>query len=159
MKKCTNKGQISLEYLMILGIALFLLIPIISLFYTSTVESNNLSQSNLMILSGRSLSTSAENVYYQGKGSKIKVQLNFPEMNNLSSLYNNSLSELVMSSEFDGLQTDFVFFVNTNLTFSDTFIDSCGHTSPFGASIMSSGPKTLFVESCGASVVIYEYNN
>lgn len=157
MVSCKSKGQVSLEYLVILGVALFLLVPIMGMFYSSTLESQNLNTANLIILAGRAISSNAENVYYQGNGNKIKVSLNLPDSVGLSTYFNNSETELVVSGVFDDLATDFVFFVDANLTFSNTSVKSCTSPKTNDGSVLGTGPRELFIESCGDYVVVYAY--
>lgn len=76
--KFSRKAQFSMEYLLMMGFALLLLIPTIYLFIN---ESNNiksdiaLSQLNKISLK---LSEKSEEVYYQGAPSRTTITANFP---------------------------------------------------------------------------------
>ncbi|MEA3431033.1 MAG: hypothetical protein U9R08_07200 [Nanoarchaeota archaeon] len=76
MKK---RGQFSLEYLLVVGFALVIIIPITYWGYTSFQESRaeiNVAAVNKI---GYSIVNNAKNVYYLGKLSRVTLELNFPE--------------------------------------------------------------------------------
>jgi uncharacterized protein (UPF0333 family) len=147
----TSKSQASLEYLIILGIALFLLIPIIGLFYSSSADSQSQTSSNLNIINGRKLVSSAETVFYQGKNSKLKVQLTFPDNIESIAIKNGTLE---ITSVFDGETSAFVFFSSIPLALGD-----CDSQASFitDNSFLAGGSKQLFVKSCGNNVSIYDF--
>ena len=158
-----SKSQASFEYLVILGIALFLLLPVISMFQNSTSESNNLQKSNSIILSGRVLSSTISDVYYQGKGTRLKISFNFPEGVDLRSVNHTDpngdyFSELIFTTDFSSLNSDFLFGVYSNLYFTNYSQNPCNLT--YAARNISNlnlvGQSSLFVESCGkGNVVVY----
>ena len=156
---CKRKAQASLEYLVIVAIATFLLIPVISLFFTSSTESAQLANANLITVMGKKIVSEAENVFYQGKDTKLRLTFNFPEnlknMTVLSSTPTNPF-ELTMHTEFEGLQTEFVFFSNVNMTFSE-ISDPCNPSTQAPDQFLGEGIKDVFIRSCGKYVVMYVY--
>lgn len=154
-------AQASVEYLVIVAIATFLLIPVISLFYSSSVESMTQSNSNLMTVIGRKIVSESENVYYQGKDSKLRLTFNFPaEITNLTIYRGDDTGpyELVFNNSFNGFPTDVVFFSHVNMTFSD-MSDPCGNTTDFASSdVFREGVKDIYVHSCGKFVAVYLFN-
>ena len=154
-----KKSQVSIEYLVILGFALLLLIPIVSIFQASSVQSEELANSNLVVLSGRAFLANAESVFYQGRGSRVKVELFFPSViTNVTTFKHSSSSqtELVFSTTINSVETDFVFFSPINITFGRQG-DPCNTSSSVDSSFVSPGNKVFFVQSCGGFISIYEF--
>lgn len=73
------KAQFSMEYLMMMGFALLLLIPTIFLFAT---ESENIKSDIAMSHAtqvARKIADKAEEVYYQGEPSRTTIKVNIPQ--------------------------------------------------------------------------------
>lgn len=141
------KSQASVEYLIILGIALVLLLPVMGLFYASSVDSKNTANSQLTVIAGQAIATNAEKVYYQSAGSRLKLDISFPD--NLDSIrtFNNSL---IITGLFEGVQTDFVFYTSIPLQ-----LGICSDPNYGVDRLTQGGRKQIFVESCGKNVTIY----
>lgn len=158
-----KRSQVAVEYLVIVAVALFLLIPIAGLFYVSSNESANSADSNLLIIMGRKIISESENVFYQGKNTKLKLSFNFPDniqYINIKSSSDNSLYEFIIGSDFNGLATEMVFFSYVNLTFSQDSSNPCASPVASSASeeFISEGFKDVYVHSCGSYVTLYNYN-
>ena len=127
---------------MITGIALFILIPIIFVFYSysqgttwgiSTSRINNI---------GNSIVTSAESVYYLGEPSRITIRETMPRgIKNLTILYDpdEHNSELVFLLED---RSEMPFSSNVNIT------------GKFNQSDFTEGMKEIEIESKGNYVLI-----
>ena len=144
-----RRSQASVEYLIIMGIALFLLVPIITLFYNTTLNTQISASSKEIKLAGTEIISTAEKVYYQGTKSRIKLRLDFPD--NLKQVNaSDGNRSLVFSADINGLDTDFVFFSNVPITMY-------GCEGEQNASMKNGGTKFIFVESCGEYVTIYAF--
>jgi hypothetical protein len=142
-------SQASVEYLIILGIALFLLVPIITLFYNTTMTTQISASSKEITLAGTEILATADKVYYQGMLSRVKLTLDFP--NNLLDLnISDNNRSLVITADVNGLETDFVFFSNVPISFY-----GCDGTKT--TNLRTGGKKLIFVESCGKYVTIYAF--
>lgn len=141
------KFQVAIEYLVILGIALLLLLPVVGLFYTSSVDSRNTANSQLTIIAGQTIVSNAEKVFYQSAGSRLRMELSFPDNIQNISANNNSL---VITGLYEGIETDFVFYTIVPLQ-----LGRC--TGSYDVNLLlRGGNKQIFVESCGNNVTIYQ---
>ncbi|MGM5484095.1 MAG: hypothetical protein ACQER9_04235 [Nanobdellota archaeon] len=164
MVKKSNKSQISVEYMVILSLSLMLIIPLIGFVYSSTEESITDANTNMILTTGKKMISVSENVYYQGKGSKILLELNLPpEIKNITVLNNdkskNIPSELVFNTRIDGKKTEFVFFSPVNITFNkmNPSYPCQNQKTSLGSNNMTGGINKFFVHSCGNNVSIYKY--
>ncbi len=142
---CNNKarkGQVSLEHLIMVAIAMLTLLPVIYLFYNyskeSTSEVNFASVNNL----GNKIINRAESVYYLGEPSKLTLEENMPlAVQNIAILQDsiNNIYELVFT--LDGNETA-VF--SSDVPISGDFTDTS----------VSQGTKTITIESLGSYVNI-----
>lgn len=156
-----TKAQVSLEYLVVLGFALLLLVPVVSLFQASSAQSEDLTNSNLIILAGRAFLSNAESVFYQGTNSRVKVEVFFPgniENITIANIAGSGRSELTFSAVFNGLESDFVFFSPINLSFGTASSPCSGGSLP-PDSFLDGGNKIIFIHSCGGNVSIYEFQD
>ncbi len=145
--KSNSKAQVSFEYLLILGIAIFLLVPIFGIFYSSSIDAQVSSSSKQITLAGAEIVSTAEKVVYQGANSRIKLSLDFPgNIKNISIRDNNNT--LVMLADMNGISTEFVFFSSVKLNFN-----GCKGTET--GNLTSEGKKEIYVESCGKNATIY----
>ena len=76
MKK---KGQFSVEYLLIVGFALIIIIPIVYYSYTSFTESQQEISAATVNKIGYEVVNTAKNVYFLGDYSRVTLDMNFPE--------------------------------------------------------------------------------
>jgi len=157
-KMSKKKSQVALEYLVIVVIATILMMPAIQLFQSSSRDSANIANSNLISLLGRKLISESETVFYQGKHSRLGLSFNFPDnLNNITVRNKDQTYELIMDAVFEGLHTHIVYFSHVNLTFSNSSGGGpCEDVLPFPRKeFLVGGYKEVFVESCGDFVVIY----
>ncbi|MFT4325973.1 MAG: hypothetical protein ACMXYK_00545 [Candidatus Woesearchaeota archaeon] len=146
-KYTKTKGQASIEYLIILGIALFLLVPVVTLFYNSTRSTQVSAVSREILLAGTEMVATAERVFYQSTGSRVRIDITMPtNVQNITLRDNNRT--LVITADMQGLSTDFVFFSTVPLGLFD-----CDGTQ--NEDLHTPGRKTLFVKSCGRFSTLY----
>jgi ABC-type glycerol-3-phosphate transport system permease component len=142
-----KSAQVSVEYLIVLGIALFLLAPLIVLFNTSSQDTKDAANSKLIVIAGTEIISNAEKVYYQGRNSRIKLDLNLPSGIEQVNVSDGNKSLVFVASTGEGF-TDFVFF-------SDVPLSMYGCTGEHNSTLITGGTKELFVESCGNNATIY----
>lgn len=159
MKK---KAQSSLEFLMILGIALTIILILAGIFvnYSNTAK-KGLDKQQITSL-GEELISNIEKVYFLGNGNRVTQRSNFPQ-----GIFNFTIEHLNISNgtqynQFEVINISFFDDGNINeLIFypSEPFIrlscDVCSQTSNvngnftsyFSESAFSQGPKQLRIEA------------
>lgn len=142
MKKEVNfrsKAQFSMEYLLMMGFTLMLLIPTIILFAS---ESNNiksdmgLSQITQITIK---LSEKAEEMYYQGSPSRTTVKASFPE----------HIENITISGK------DIVFYYRNSDNTLQTIVQTC-QINVTGNLSVSKGIHFILIKSEGDYVSIEE---
>jgi hypothetical protein len=116
-----KRGQISLEYLVIIGIALGLLIPGVVFFYAFTKTSEGTSASSRLSDIGLRTVSTAKSVQALGRDAWLTVEFNLPS--EVTRIYvNNSapsggiMAELVFEYDTPQGPSQAVFFSSVNLT-------------------------------------------
>lgn len=142
-----RKGQISVEYLLIIGLAMAILVPGTMMFYNYSVDSNEKLVASQINRIGKNIMTNAEQMYTIGKDSWITIDVNFPET--ARSAYTVDNSELVITYSSGRGTTEAVFF-------SD--IDIRGAYSNDLSPTFHAGNMKIRIESKGNYVLIGEYN-
>jgi len=127
-KKFRKKGQGSVEYLSIVGIALMILIPATILFTNYTRSANEEVLANQLNMIGQRILNKAEEMYVVGADSWSTIEATFPESFESATLYDGK--DLVFKYGTSGGYSQVVFFVdrftisngtcNTNCTFDFT---------------------------------------
>jgi hypothetical protein len=74
-----RNGQVSIEYMFIIGFATMMTIPLLLIYYTYTSDSADSVASSQAIQIARSVVDSAESVYYLGTPSQTTLKVNFPD--------------------------------------------------------------------------------
>lgn len=110
--KISGKGQSSIEYLVIIGIALMLLIPGIAFFMQYSQETNQEVITNQLGVIGNDILTTSEEMYIYGENSWVTLDISLPQ--NLVSAkiytYPSTKNDLVFEYETDGGTSDIAFF-------------------------------------------------
>ena len=75
----SRKGQVSMEYIVIVGFVAVLVIPMLLIFYTYADRTEDEIVSNQMQKIGYTLGDSAEAMYYLGEPSRTKIKAYFPK--------------------------------------------------------------------------------
>ncbi|MBU1975092.1 MAG: hypothetical protein KKG59_01670 [Nanoarchaeota archaeon] len=73
-----RKGQMSVEHLFVLMLAVMIIIPGTSLFYHFSKNSNHQVISTQITRIGNEIITNAEVLHFLGEGSRMRLTLNFP---------------------------------------------------------------------------------
>ena len=95
----SKRGQISLEYLIVVAFVVFAVIVIlgVSLFYTSSAQDQI--KLNQLFTFATKITTSAESVYYAGEPSKVTITAFLPDgVQNIEVISNNIVFTIVTSS-------------------------------------------------------------
>lgn len=72
------KGQVSMEYLLIVGIAFAMVLPILIIFSFNLSDVNDKINTNQAYKVAKKIADTSEVVYYLGEPSKNTIRLNFP---------------------------------------------------------------------------------
>jgi uncharacterized protein (UPF0333 family) len=108
-----SKAQVSVEYLVIIGISLALLVPGGYFFYNYSRTSNEGTIRSQISQIGSNIIVSAESIYGLADGSMVTIDLRYP--NNIREIYFLDGKELVIKYELSGGINEAVFFSKINL--------------------------------------------
>lgn len=100
-----RKSQVALEYLLMMGIAFLILVPLFNYINSYTVQTRSDLKRNALEDSLEQLVESSEMVYSQGEPAKITVNMYIPDGVVDQTIYNHSI---VVGYEMSGLRTDLV---------------------------------------------------
>ena len=113
MTNLLRNAQSALEYLMIIGITLGIIVPTTYFFFRYSSESTVQIVDAQITQIGRIITNTAESVYYSGESSKIILEVNMPEsVTNVQILSNR---ELVFSISSEFVDTEAIFFTSTSI--------------------------------------------
>jgi len=106
--KRTKRGQSSVEFLLIVSLALFLLIPALALF-TDFIQktSGDLVVSHVEEI-GNTMVANVQTVYFYGPGAMIVLDVNMPE--NVVNMTIENDNFLIITVEIEGRTSDFLFY-------------------------------------------------
>ena len=107
------KSQVSVEYMLIMGFATLMTIPLLIIYYTYTADSSDSVATGQALQIARKIVDSSESVYYLGKPSQTTLKLNFPD-----SIYSTNLSskEVVFKIKTRSGITDIVQVSSVNMS-------------------------------------------
>lgn len=151
-KRCRVKGkaQISVEYLIIVGLAFAVIIPAAYFFYTYTQDSNEEAVRSQINQVGNEILLNAESIYGLADGSLVTVTLQYPK--NIRDIYVINQKELIIHYELSSGRNDAVFFSRIPLSGAyATDGTPCNSfpcmNSTFSATKPQQGKHTLRLES------------
>lgn len=107
------KSQISVEYMLIIGFATLMTIPLLLIYYTYSSDSSDSVAASQALQIARNIVDSSESVYYLGKPSQTTLKLNFPDK--IQSI-NISGREVVFKIKTKNGLTDVVQVTAVNIT-------------------------------------------
>ncbi|USN45286.1 MAG: class III signal peptide-containing protein [Candidatus Woesearchaeota archaeon] len=142
----SRRGQISVEYLIIIGLSLALLIPAVMLFMNYANTSTDDVVSSQINRIGNALVDQAFSVYTFGEGSWTTLTLTFPER--VDRLVINGGNELVISVFASGGVSESIFFSEVDVT-----TVGCSPPGPCELAIHQ-GKNFIKVESKGDHVLL-----
>jgi len=140
-----KKGQVSVEYLFILTMALAIIIPGSVLFYNYSKESNEQLVASQINRIGKNIISSAEQMYTIGKDSWVTIEVNFPESTRDAYIVDDS--ELVITYQTTRGLTEAVFF--TDITIKGVYSGNLSQQ-------FHHGHMNIKIESEGGQVLIGE---
>jgi uncharacterized protein (UPF0333 family) len=110
-----KEGQISVEYLVIIGFVTVITIPLIIIYHNFTQESSEEISSSQINQISKKIVDSAESVYYLGEPSQTTLRVNIPE--NVVLVNFSSAKELVFRIKTArGKETDIVQSSSVNIS-------------------------------------------
>ena len=107
------RGQVSVEYMMIMGFAALMAVPLLIIYYSYTSDSSDSVAVSQALQIARKIVDTSETVYYLGKPSQTTLKLNFPEKISSISL---SSKEIVFKIKTKNGITDVVQVSSVNIT-------------------------------------------
>jgi len=108
------KSQVSVEYMLIIGFATLITIPLIIIYYTFTQESGDEITSVQINQIAKKIVDAAETVYYLGEPSQTTLRVNIP--NNVVGTNLSSGKEVVFKIKTRSGQSPIVQNSNVNIT-------------------------------------------
>ena len=108
-----STAQVSVEYMLIMGFATLMTIPLLLIYYTYTSESSDSVATSQALQIARNIVDSAESVYYLGKPSQTTLKLNFPDRIHSTNLSNR---EVVFKIKTKSGVTDIVQVSSVNMS-------------------------------------------
>ena len=108
-----SKSQVSVEYMLIIGFATVMTIPLLVIYYTYYSDSSDSVASSQALQIARKIVDSSESVYYLGKPSQTILKVNFPDK-----IYSTNLSnrEVVFKIKTQNGITDIVQVSSVNIS-------------------------------------------
>ena len=91
ISKNKRRGQVSIEFMVVVGFMLLVLTPLIIAYYQNTQSSSNTIQSEQLDKVAREITDTAETVYYLGEPSKITIQAYIPHGVKRVTISNNEI--------------------------------------------------------------------
>ncbi len=118
-KNMKSKAQISVEYLIIIGVSFAILIPGGYFFYNYSKSSNDATIRTQINQMGTAIITSAESIYGLSDGSLVTLDLRYPK--NVRDIYVLGGNELIIRYELASGMNDAVFFSKVALSGNFTY--------------------------------------
>lgn len=164
-----KKAQSSVEFLIILGIALTIIMILSGVFFSYfNSAKQNLDKQQLTNI-GNDLISNIERIYFMGSGNRITQQSNFPdgivnftiEHFNISNGTNYNQFEVINITFYDSIAESSLLFYPIE-TYVKIDCDRCQNTTPlngnytsyFNQSMFSQGPKEIRLETRGDTVYL-----
>lgn len=139
------RAQISVEYLVILGVVLVIMVPVSILLFERARQTSDQISSSQIIRIGSEVTNSILSVYSLGKNSWTTLDVNFPDSS--KEFYVNADNEIVVDFDTNKGRSEAIFFSDIPLQ------------TPFGGNISKSfhsGRFKLKIISQGDSVFLEE---
>lgn len=108
-----STAQVSVEYMMIMGFAALMAVPLLIIYYSYTSDSSDSVAVSQALQIARKIVDTSETVYYLGKPSQTTLKLNFPEKIQSTNL---SSKEVVFKIKTKSGVTDVVQVSSVNIT-------------------------------------------
>ncbi|MEK6962818.1 MAG: hypothetical protein AABX70_00215 [Nanoarchaeota archaeon] len=140
------RGQVSVEYLVILGVILVIMVPAGLLLFERARQTTDQIASSQVIRIGSDLINNIIAVYSLGKNSWTTLEVNFPS--NSKEFYVNSDNEIVVAFETNKGLSEAIFFTDIPLQTPYTpNISNSFHSGTFKIKIISQGNSVYLAET------------
>src|SRR3989338_10929834 len=107
------KSQVSVEYMLVMGFAALMTVPLLLIYYTSSADTTDSVAVSQSMQIARKIADASESVYYLGKPSQTTLKFNFPDRIQSTSLSNR---EVVIKVKTQAGVTDIVQVSAVNIT-------------------------------------------
>ena len=139
------RGQVSVEYLDILGVILVIMVPAGFLLFERAKQTTDQIASSEVIRIGNNLINNVIAVYSLGKNSWTTLEVNFPK--NSKSFYVNSDNEVVVGFDTNKGLSEAIFFTDIPLqTAYQSNVSNSFHPGTFKIKIISQGNSVFLTE-------------
>lgn len=108
-----QKSQVSVEYMLVMGFAALMTLPLLLIYYTYSADSADTVALSQSMQIARKIVDSSESVYYLGKPSQTTLKVNFPDRIHSTNLSNK---EVVIKVKTQAGVTDIVQVSSVNIT-------------------------------------------
>ncbi len=156
-KEVNMKAQSAIEYLVMVGIALVIIIPLFLIFSNYVQESSEKVLADKLNVIGNEIINNAKEVYYLGEPSKVTLNIDMPDGVQGMSIENPTQSTYFLVFDISGDPTK-----PKNIDFSSEDIKIECYENPstictdgFPSHAYSQGLKKIRLEAEGTSVKIY----
>jgi Flp pilus assembly pilin Flp len=154
-----SSGQAAIEYLMIAGFVMTIMLPLVYLVFNYTQESTADITNAQIQKFGRDLVNNAESVYFFSEPSKITLEMNMPQgVRNITIFRNNEASECTKCTEvrFTVQQKSQIadLSFSTNIDIRSENYDEATMISQFPEEAYSPGLKSFKVEAKAEYVLV-----
>ncbi len=124
----SKKAQASIEFLMIVGVAMTMFLPMLFIFQQFSSQANEKVMVGQINSFGRELISAVDSMYYFGEFSKTTIKFNFPSnivkmTINTPELDSGDYYEVVVTAFVYGGYTDFVYY--TKVPIAPIFTGNC----------------------------------
>ena len=89
--KMNLKSQVSVEYMLVMGFAALMTVPLLLIYYTYSSDSSESVATSQALQIARRIVDASESVYYLGSPSQTTLKLNFPDRISSINLSNKEL--------------------------------------------------------------------
>ena len=107
------KSQVSVEYMLVMGFAALMTVPLLLIYYTYSADSKDSVAVSQSIQIARKIVDASESVYYLGKPSQTTLKVNFPDGIQSTNLSNK---EVVFKIKTQGGVNDIVQVSAVNMS-------------------------------------------
>lgn len=166
-----KKSQSSLEFLIIFGIALSMIIILSGIFFSYSSEASSSLSKDQINKIGNEIILNIDKIYFLGSGNKITINTLFPDSINNISIYHMNISNGTGYNQFDYLNISQITsnsqIVSNIFTANENYIrfncENCKNTTKVNGSWISyfndtsdfsGGPKLIIIKSSDNFVYI-----
>ncbi|MBW2964810.1 hypothetical protein KY363_05090 [Candidatus Woesearchaeota archaeon] len=97
----SRRAQVSMEYLVIVGFVVVIVIPMVLIFYTYSDRTEDQVITNQINKIGLKIGDASEAVYYLGEPSRTRIRAYFPKNINNVTIGNNEITFIVHTKDGD----------------------------------------------------------